>query len=186
MEFKQAQQVFELLSYLLAYPDEKWAEGLKDCKEILDGLTDVRVTDSIKRFIEDISKTDPDERTKTYVSVFDFSRKTNLYMSYLSSGEQRERGMALLNLKQVYLNAGFHVTDKELPDYLPLILEFSSQAAEKFVFPIMHKYKRNISEISSQLAEMNSNYAALFGVLVYVLEQIDVDENLAEGIDNNV
>lgn len=185
MDFKQAQQVFELLSYLLAYPDEKWAEGLTDCKEILDSLTDVRVADSIKGFVEDISKTDPEERTKAYVYVFDFGRKTNMYMSYLSSGEQRERGMALLNLKQVYLNAGFHVTDKELPDYLPLILEFSSQAAEKFVFPIMHKYKGNISEISSQLTEMNSKYAVLFDVLVYVLEQIGVGENLAEGIDDN-
>lgn len=185
MEFIQAQQIFGLLSYLLAYPNEKWAEGLTDCREMLDNLTDERVADSMKRFIEEVSNVDPDERMKTYVSVFDFGRKTNMYMSYLSAGEQRERGMALLDLKQVYHKAGFHVTDKELPDYLPLILEFSSQAAEKFVLPIMRKYKKNISEIRSQLAEMDSSYAVLFDVLVHVLAHLGVDENLTEGIDNN-
>ncbi|MGA8942921.1 MAG: nitrate reductase molybdenum cofactor assembly chaperone [Thermoactinomyces sp.] len=186
MDFKQAQQVFQLLSYLLAYPDEKWAEGLRDCREILDHLTDARIAESLKKFVEDAGKAEPDERMKSYVNVFDFGRKTNMYMSYLSEGEQRERGMALLYLKQVYQNAGFQVTDKELPDYLPLILEFSSRADERFVRPIMQKYKRNISEIGSQLTAMQSNYAVLFDVLDCVLEQICVDESPAEGMDSNV
>ncbi len=47
-----------------------------------------------------------------------------MYLTYMNTGEQRERGIELLELKQHYKKSGFEVTDKELPDYLPLLLEF--------------------------------------------------------------
>lgn len=183
MEFKQAQQVFGLLSYLLLYPDEEWEKGFKDCREILEGLTDRRVISGIRTFMEDAGKRSPDERMKEYVSTFDFGKKTNMYVTYLSVGEKRERGFELLTLKQIYREAGFDVTGRELPDYLPLILEFSSQAEEKFVLPILQKYRKNISEIKTALAEMNSPYAALFQALLDVMAEIGIKDNPEERVE---
>lgn len=183
MEFRQAQQVFRLLSYLLHYPDEEWEKGLRDCVEALEDIAHQRVVAGIRTFMEHARKQDPDERMKAYVSIFDFGKKTNMYMTYSFAGEQRERGFQLLNLKQTYRNAGFDVTCCELPDYLPLILEFSSLAEDKFVFPVLRRCRKNISEIKTALVDMNSHYAALFQVLLDVLTNIGIKDNPEERVE---
>ncbi len=51
-----------------------------------------------------------------------------MYVTYFNSGEQRERGIELPQLKNTYEQSGFLPTEKESPDYLPLMLEFAAIA----------------------------------------------------------
>ena len=62
-----------------------------------------------------------------YVEMFDLRRKSSLYLTYYLHGDTRRRGMALLTLNQRYRAAGWD-TDGELPDHLPVVLEFAALA----------------------------------------------------------
>src|SRR5699024_11375249 len=64
--------------------------------------------------------------------------------------EQRERGLELLKIKQYYKQAGFSMTDKELPDYLPLMLEFCAQVPLQVSYNLLSYYKRS-EEHTSEL-----------------------------------
>lgn len=75
---------------------------------------------------------------------------------------------------------GFDITERELPDYLPLMLEFASQAERVHVQSLMQKYFNHISHIREQLIAAESYYAILFDVLLMALEEIGV-RKLAEG-----
>ncbi|GMB07761.1 respiratory nitrate reductase chaperone NarJ [Thermolongibacillus altinsuensis] len=180
MDYAHAQTVFQVISYLLSYPDEQWREGLDDCMDIIGDLPHRQIVQNTNKFIDYVKSVDPNELIESYVYTFDFGKKTNLYVTYMNTGEQRERGIELLELKQVYKAAGFEVTERELPDYLPLMLEFASQAEQTYVASIMQKYFNSISEIRRQLIAAESYYAILFDVLFMALEEIGV-RKAAEG-----
>ncbi len=88
---------------------------------------------ALTAFIKQALDKTNDQLIDPYVYTFDFGKKTNMYLTYMNTGEQRERGIELLELKQHYKKSGFEVTDKELPDYLPLLLEFLQMQMSKIV-----------------------------------------------------
>ncbi|MBX6750609.1 MAG: nitrate reductase molybdenum cofactor assembly chaperone, partial [Micromonosporaceae bacterium] len=73
-----------------------------------------------------LQATPPTEVAQHYVSTFDLRRQCALYLTYYRYGDTRKRGMALLAFKAAYRSAGFEPTDAELPDYLPLVLDFAA------------------------------------------------------------
>lgn len=92
----------------------------------------------------------------------------------MNTGEQRERGMELLQLKQRYKAAGFDTTEQELPDYLPLMLEFAAYAEQQYVVPLFETYADNIDEIRKHLAANGSPYTAIFDAIFLALEELGV------------
>jgi nitrate reductase delta subunit len=70
--------------------------------------------------------TSPDEVAQHYVATFDLRRRCALYLTYYRYGDTRKRGMALLTFKAAYRAAGFEPAADELPDYLPLVLDFAA------------------------------------------------------------
>ncbi|GGJ58531.1 nitrate reductase delta subunit [Anoxybacillus voinovskiensis] len=174
MNYEQAQTVFQCASYLLSYPDDEWARDLDGCLQALDDLPHRQIVGYIEQFINHIKAVPVRERIETYVYTFDFGKKTNLYVTYMNTGEQRERGLELLELKQQYKAAGFDITEKELPDYLPLMLELASQAEPQHVVPIFQKYWRNIEEIRNQLHANDNVYTVVFDAILTALNEIGV------------
>lgn len=176
MDFNNSQTVFQTISFLLSYPNEEWREGLNDCLELVYEIEDEYLTKRLKDFIEEIKSLDEEKQIQTYVNTFDFGKKTNLYLTYMTTGEQRERGPELLELKAIYKNAGFQVTDKELPDYLPLVLEFASIANESIVKQILKRYQKNIQEIYNNLTRDGSIYSMLLDCLIKVMRDLGINE----------
>ena len=82
-------------------------------------------------FLEWLTRTSPDAVALHYVETFDLrppgrkQSRCSLYLTYYRYGDTRKRGMAMLSFKAAYRAAGFEPTDSELPDYLPLVLEFA-------------------------------------------------------------
>ncbi|WP_446474088.1 nitrate reductase molybdenum cofactor assembly chaperone [Actinomadura opuntiae] len=68
----------------------------------------------------------PTEVAQHYVETFDLRRRCALYLSYYRYGDTRKRGMAMLSFKAAYRAAGFEPSEDELPDYLPLVLDFAA------------------------------------------------------------
>lgn len=161
MEYQQLQSVFHHASALLTYPHSDWWEELGTYQESINSLTNERIKNLFQAFMDDCQKTDQQELMERYVYTFDFGKQTNLYVTYGNSGERRERGLELLALKNIYKRAGFNVTDIELPDYLPLILEFASVADWEFVEEIITKYADAFNELEQKLIKQQSSYRYL-------------------------
>ena len=68
-----------------------------------------------------------------HVETFDLTRRCSPYLTYYRYGDTRQRGMALLALKHTYRRAGFEPAERELPDYLPVVLEFAALAGDRGV-----------------------------------------------------
>ncbi|KJE27578.1 nitrate reductase molybdenum cofactor assembly chaperone [Geobacillus kaustophilus] len=174
MNSEHQQTVFLCVSYLLSYPDERWAESLPDCLEAIRSLEDETVRTPLLAVAEHLAATPARERMEQYVETFDFSKKANLYLTYMTNGEQRERGIELVALKARYEAAGFAVSDHELPDYLPLMLEWMAYADQEHTIALLADYAVHIREIGERLAAAGSPYAKLFEALHVTFIQLGV------------
>ncbi|MDZ5605606.1 nitrate reductase molybdenum cofactor assembly chaperone [Bacillus pseudomycoides] len=171
------QTAFSCSSFLLSYPEPGWREALSELQENIDTITHDEIRTTLTSFIKQALEKTNDQLINSYVYTFDFGKKTNLYLTYMNTGEQRERGIELLELKQHYQNAGFAVTDKELPDYLPLLLEFLANANEEDSAPIMKKYTKNIQALHQQLKEADCMYEPIVASILLAIDAWGLQTN---------
>jgi nitrate reductase molybdenum cofactor assembly chaperone NarJ/NarW len=116
---------YKLASVLLQYPTMAMFDGLGQLTEAASGAPRAcRAPFGI--FLDWLSCTSPESVARHYVETFDLRRKCALYLTYYRYGDTRKRGMAMLSFKAAYRAAGFEPSDSELPDYLPLVLEFAA------------------------------------------------------------
>ncbi|GEM_PF-404335 len=165
---------FQFCSYLLSYPNQEFIESLEDLQEELDSLSNSKLKEELQQFLNKATILSTADFISTYVDTFDFGKKTNLYVTYMTNGEQRERGMDLLFLKNYYKLHGFHVTDKELPDYLPVMLEFASQVEQETFRPIFDRYLENIKEIESKLDPKQNLYGHIMKAMMLALKEAGI------------
>ena len=114
-----------------------------------------------RRFVEWFGARAPEELRRAYVETFDFTRRNSLYLTYHVHGDRRQRGVALLRLKQAYRAAGLELLDGELPDYLPVMLEFAALADDDVGIAALAGCRDAIELVRSSLSESRSPYAWL-------------------------
>jgi nitrate reductase delta subunit len=117
-----------------------------------------------------------DEREQRYVAAFDFRRRTPLHLTYLTHGDTRNRGAALLQIKHVLLRHGYDISSGELPDYLPLLLEFA--ADEPRGIRLLGSHRRSLELLRRSLADFDDPFASLIAAVLAVLPRLD-DADLA-------
>lgn len=151
---------FQCLSRLLAYPGDDWPQTVREVQAALPQMPPP-MTAGIQDFLAAMENFDAEQRQDHYVQVFDFGKKTNLYLTYADFGEERERGPALLEFKKQYAQAGFALNENELPDYLPAVLEFCAQvdaaAARRMLLP----HAGRVARLQAALQQHASPYAPL-------------------------
>jgi nitrate reductase delta subunit len=107
-------------------------------------------------------------RQEEYVRTFDFDRRASLHLTYHTHGDRRQRGLALVKLKRRYADAGLELDPTELPDYLPVMLEFAALepgAGEA----LLNEHRPAIELVRARLHERGSAYAELLDALVDAL-----------------
>jgi len=170
MDEQNIQMSYQLISSFMRYPTKAMFTQLKDVKEALTELDIPLVQRHLNTFVNNIEELSYETVVEYYTEYFDFSKVTNFYVTYLNFGEQRERGLELLKIKQYYKQAGFSMTDKELPDYLPLMLEFCAQVPLQVSYNLLSYYKKNIEVMYTKLTEVETNYVNLFDALFATIE----------------
>lgn len=115
-----ARHTYKLCSLLLCYPDGE----LLGAREDLAGEAPA----ALGGFCDWWCAQDPLALQQHYVETFDLHKRTGLYLSFYGEGDRRARGLALLRLKRMYRAAGLPLEGSELPDYLPVMLEFAADA----------------------------------------------------------
>ncbi len=157
--------VYKILSILLEYPGKELVEHWGDIRQTLAEQTDLPVEDKQKldAFIDWASSMSLTKFQAEYVNTFDLVAEHSLYLTYHLFDEQdRDRGPALIQLSELYKSTGFEIGDGELPDYLPLILEYVATMDD---LPSARSFLQQTVQatdiIASRLEENNSPYAPL-------------------------
>jgi len=142
---------------LLAYPDPALLERLPQIETAAHGLP--RPTrERIERFLGYLRSRDHITLEQDYVRTFDLQGGFPLYLTYPKFGDDRKRGQALADLKQRYRTAGFVPTTHELPDYLPLILEFLGLGEPNATRSLAREYLPTVRQLTKALHRADSPY----------------------------
>lgn len=154
----------KLVSLLLQYPSAELREGLSALERSdLEALG--RCRGPVEQLLERYRAEPLEETQRRYVETFDFSKQRALYLTYHLHGDRRQRGIALLRLKQAYAAAGFELSSSELPDFLPLMLEFAALASDDAGRDLLEEHRVAIELVRAALHESRSPYAALLDVV---------------------
>ena len=116
----------KLASVLLQYPTTALFDGLDELEAFAATAAPAAARTSLRRFLDWLRATPPTQVAQHYVHTFDLRRRCALYLTYYRYGDTRERGMAMVVFKTAYRDAGFVPCDDELPDYLPMVLDFAA------------------------------------------------------------
>jgi nitrate reductase molybdenum cofactor assembly chaperone len=117
--------VYKLASVLLQYPTAALFRGLGEL-DAFAAATSPRARAAFARFLAWLRATPPGEVAEHYVQTFDLRRRCALYLTYYRYGDTRKRGMAMLAFKAAYREAGLVPSEHDLPDYLPMVLDFAA------------------------------------------------------------
>ncbi|MBP2630069.1 MAG: narJ [Firmicutes bacterium] len=170
MDTEQLRKAFAICGILLQYPDENWHNAKTEFAEIIKEIPHRQIVALLEKFLLSTNEMSDEDFTENYVREFDFSKNTNFYLTYYNQGEQRERGLEILLLKEQYMAAGFDVNAIELPDYLPVLLEFASIAPKENVKEVLKVYTKHIEELRKRLIEDNSFYTFIFDAILIAIE----------------
>jgi nitrate reductase delta subunit len=150
---------YKLLSVLLTYPDARIVGARDELGAAVEALPRCSEKPPLERFLAHLARSTPSELEATYVETFDLRRRTSLYLTYYVHGDTRKRGMALLRLKRLYAAAGLELAREELPDYLPLVLEFAVLAPDGAGEALLREHRSALELLRGHLQATESPYA---------------------------
>jgi nitrate reductase delta subunit len=181
-----------VLARLLSYPDADLRSQLPAMRDALHtelAITGGRLAE-LDALIDALSSGDPLESEAAYVSLFDRGRATSLHLFEHVHGDSRDRGPAMIDLAQTYDQAGLHLAPGELPDYLPVVLEFASTQPPREARAFLGEMAHILNAIFSALLQRRSAYASVIGAVldlagekaqtVTVAPEAPLDESWAE------
>ena len=155
-------------SLLLDYPDEAWFARLPRIRPALHGL-DARVREPLETLMDRAEAEGPEAWQAAYVATFDLKRRCSLYLSYYATGDTRRRGAALVTFLDAYRAAGWRLEARELPDYLPAVLEFSAVSGSPIARDLLASHREGLEV----LLAMDSPWAGTVGSVTMSLPPID-------------
>lgn len=154
----------KLISLLLQYPDEGLVNGLSEMEAVVSELAREGTRKACSDFLEYLRRTPLLHIQEEYTQTFDLEPSMCLNLSHHKWGDDRERGNALAALSGLYQVAGFEMSTGELPDYLPLVLEFMSVCPEGACRAIMEDYREEVNGLAEKLNKQGSSYSGLLGL----------------------
>jgi len=160
--------LYAVLGALLGYPEQPLLDALPEAQDRLQcerALTrDARA--GLERFFGYCRERDLFTLQENYVALFDRGRATSLYLFEHVHGESRDRGQAMIDLLQMYERHGLHLAAGELPDYLPVFLEYLSRLPAAEARSLLAETGEILQAITAQLAKRGSPYGFVVGALL--------------------
>jgi len=149
-------KAFKVASVLLQYPTVALFDGIAELREAARG-SGKSSRDPFGRFLDWLGRTPPDDVARHYVEVFDLRRRCALYLTYYRHGDTRKRGMAMIAFTAAYRAAGLEPSGGELPDYLPMVLDFA--AADPRGEKLLRRNRAALELLLRGLRDAGSPYA---------------------------
>jgi nitrate reductase delta subunit len=152
---------YKLLSKLLDYPDEELLAALPELRSELRQGFEAGEWVVLEQFIRHMEGLDLTEAQGAYVLTFDLTPNHALHLTHHLFGDDKNRGPALIDLTEFYKEFGLEIASNELPDYLPLILEFAAQLEPEEVQMFLSQWTKVLKQLAANLEEADSPYAPL-------------------------
>ena len=160
-------RTLRVLARLLSYPTAELRQAAKELRAILaeEGALPAKHRAAVGALIDDVVRGTLFDAQERYVALFDLGRGCSLHLFEHVYGDSRERGQAMVALADRYRAAGLAVSANELPDYLPLVLEYISVAPPDEAKALLAEIAHVVEALGTRLARRNSPYAAIMGAL---------------------
>ncbi|WP_299775856.1 nitrate reductase molybdenum cofactor assembly chaperone [uncultured Tateyamaria sp.] len=191
-------RTFKAISLILSYPTRELQHAMPEIGGVL--ASDTRLTAAARRalrpLVGEVSGRDIFDLQETYVGLFDRSRTLSLNLFEHVHGESRDRGGAMVSLVEMYREAGFDPVTSELPDHLPMLLEFLSTRPFAEAQETLADAAHILEALNARLCRRESRYAAVFAALMQLsgakadkaavaelLEEPEVDPDDLDALD---
>ncbi|HRD48833.1 MAG: nitrate reductase molybdenum cofactor assembly chaperone [Candidatus Competibacter sp.] len=186
-------KTLKILSALLCYPQADMQAALGEMAEAPDLETWLpeRERRALRALMAQMERTDLMELQERYVATFDRGRALSLHLFEHVHGQSRDRGQAMVNLLEMYRRHGFDLNARELPDYIPLFLEYLAQRPAGEALDSLTDAMHVITLIGARLAERGNDYHVVFDALAALVgEPADIEDirrqAATEGLDESV
>lgn len=155
-----ARLVHQVASWLLSYPDDEVVAALPDLEAALREQRPAAPVRELLEVVERLRDTPVEQLRHDYVDTFDLTRRHALHLSYWTEGDTRRRGEVLAAFKQVYRDSGRVVRlDGELPDHLPVVLEFAAVVDPERGTELLQRYRASLELLRLELEDDESVWA---------------------------
>lgn len=178
MSTEQMRVAWIAVSWLLTYPDEEALVRYPQVRQLAAELPEP-VRGGLLRTIDLLSERDAVSVQEEYVDTFDTRRRGCLHLTYFSHGDTRRRGMALLRIKQDFRTAGLEIGSEELPDHLPVVLEFAAAHDAERGAKILRSNRPGVELLRLHLADISSPWHGTLIALCATLPPLDADDRAA-------
>jgi nitrate reductase delta subunit len=157
-----------ILGLLLDYPDDLLWESQSELLEIISEAAELSPEQQgmLAGYIRQFCQQDLLDAQSSYTGLFDRGRATSLLLFEHVHGESRDRGQAMVDLLAQYHAAGLDIDSRELPDYLPLYLEYLSTLTTDEARSGLNDIAPILALLGARLQERNSAYSQLFDLLL--------------------
>lgn len=175
-------KTFKVLSALLTYPSYDLIAAAPEFPAVLDeeNVVPAAQRPALDALIEEMAAGDLYDLQERYGLLFDRSRSLALHLFEHVHGESRDRGQAMVDLKKLYEDAGFEIAANELPDFVPLFLEFLSTQPLAAARDLLAQPAHILGALAERLGRRTSTYKAVFDALMAIVEEAPQREAIEE------
>lgn len=174
-------RTLKALSALLTYPTPELVQAAGEISEALDKDTRLpaSVRDQLHRLLNELATGDLYDLQERYVLLFDRTRSLSLHLFEHVHGESRDRGQAMIDLKSQYEAAGLFMDVSELPDFLPLFLEYVATRPAVEASESLGQPAHIFAAMAERLRKRRSTYEAVFRALVAIAAAKPTEEEVS-------
>jgi nitrate reductase delta subunit len=160
-------RTYRALAALLSYPTDGLQAATAEIAAVLaeEDIVAAAGRAAIETLLREIAGLDIYELQERYFVLFDRSRTLSLHLFEHVHGESRDRGQAMADLVSLYASHGLEMTAGELPDFLPLFLEFLSLLPDIEARSMLAEPGGILRVLTDRLAKRNTPYAAVMAAL---------------------
>jgi nitrate reductase molybdenum cofactor assembly chaperone NarJ/NarW len=155
------------LGALLSYPTEELQAAAGEIAAVLadEAIVPTQQRTAIDALLSELATTDIYELQERYFALFDRNRSLSLHLFEHVHGESRDRGQAMADLLALYDGHGLEMAAGELPDFLPLFLEFLSLLPDTEARALLAEPAAILRALADRLATRDTAYCAVMGAL---------------------
>jgi nitrate reductase molybdenum cofactor assembly chaperone NarJ/NarW len=160
-------KTFKALSLLLSYPSAELQLAVGELRAAIEaeGLVPAAVRRQLDSLLNDIARGDLYDLQERYVLLFDRTRSLSLHLFEHVHGESRDRGQAMVDLLTMYEERGLAAVKNELPDFLPLFLEFLATLPQAKACELLAQPAHILAAMAERLRKRQTPYEAVFRAL---------------------
>jgi len=174
-------QILKVIALLLNYPTAELQTGRDELKGAINEAREIppRSRSAMCGLVDEIADDELMDIQSVYTSLFDRGRSLSMLLFEHVHGESRDRGQAMVDLMAQYEDAGFEINTRELPDYIPLYLEYLSTQDDIEARIGLADVSQILGLLSARLQERDSSYHCLFDALLIISgAQVEMSELL--------